>query len=447
MPAHTPLRTLPTEFADLDNLASTMGFTCADGKPGHLAHFNFGAQVQKVALHDVDEITDPQLVAALFRDYSLVAAAYTLEPSHIKMLIDGVYGLGRDHIPANIAIPLCKLADKLGIHPILDYAHGYALNNWYLEDETKGQTLENMRAIRQFLGTDDEQGFILVHAAMVAKTNVLVSAQMDGVAAAAVNDHTGLVDALERHADVLEEIVEVFGRMWNASDPRAYLKFRTFIMGQIGNKVMFPNGVLFEGVVEHNNVPQAFRGETGAQDSIIPSCDNFLELSQRYPTNELTDYLRDLRFYRPQDHRAYLEWIESSAKASSVATTAQLSSEGALALLRNLNQVQVVRNMHWQMTKKYIIERTDHPVATGGTPITTWLPNNWLATLEYMCDVQMHVNVSTLSAEKQAEYARISDGLTSTMRKLTAEVNEIQEKIETSDQKIDQFLQRSKVKD
>jgi hypothetical protein len=35
-----------------------------------------------------------------------------------------------------------------------------------------------MRAIRQFLGTDDEQGFILVHAAMVAKTNVLVSAQM-----------------------------------------------------------------------------------------------------------------------------------------------------------------------------------------------------------------------------------------------------------------------------
>jgi indoleamine 2,3-dioxygenase len=205
--------------------------------------------------------------------------------------------------------------------------------------------------------------------------------------------------------------------------------------------------VLFEGVVEHNNVPQAFRGETGAQDSIIPSCDNFLELSQRYPTNELTDYLRDLRFYRPQDHRAYLEWIESSAKASSVATTAQLSSEGALALLRNLNQVQVVRNMHWQMTKKYIIERTDHPVATGGTPITTWLPNNWLATLEYMCDVQMHVNVSTLSAEKQAEYARISDGLTSTMRKLTAEVNEIQEKIETSDQKIDQFLQRSKVKD
>ena len=83
--------------------------------------------------------------------------------------------------------------------------------------------------------------------------------------------------------------------MWSVSDPRAYLKFRTFIMGQVGNPGIFPEGVVYEGVSAD---PQYYRGETGAQDSIIPSCDNFLQLSQRYPKNELTEYLVDLRFYR-----------------------------------------------------------------------------------------------------------------------------------------------------
>jgi len=36
------------------------------------------------------------------------------------------------------------------------------------------------------------------------------------------------------------------------------------------------------------------------------------------------------------------------------------------------------------MTKSYIIANTKYDVATGGTPITTWLPNQLGATLEYM---------------------------------------------------------------
>jgi indoleamine 2,3-dioxygenase len=39
--------------------------------------------------------------------------------------------------------------------------------------------------------------------------------------------------------------------------------------------------------------------------------------------------------------------------------------------------------MHWGMVKKYIIDNTKYPKATGGTPITTWLPNNMGAALEY----------------------------------------------------------------
>lgn len=57
--------------------------------------------------------------------------------------------------------------------------------------------------------------------------------------------------------------------MWNESIPRNYLNFRTFIMGIKGNEEIFPNGVVYRGV--YDNKPQSFRGETGAQDSIIPA--------------------------------------------------------------------------------------------------------------------------------------------------------------------------------
>lgn len=149
---------------------------------------------------------------------------------------------------------------------------------------------------------------------------------------------------------------------------------------------MFPNGVIFEGVSED---PQYYRGETGAQDSIIPSCDNFLQLSRRYPNNELTEYLVDLRFYRPQDHRKYLEWVESASDAADVAATAMRSSRPALALLQNLHQVQTVRSMHWSMTKKYIIERTPPPPQKKKTSLNSLASQQRqrrCVTLGYLCE-------------------------------------------------------------
>jgi len=34
------------------------------------------------------------------------------------------------------------------------------------------------------------------------------------------------------------------------------------------------------------------------------------------------------------------------------------------------------------MTKAYIIMKSKHPMATGGTPIISWLPNQLLTILE-----------------------------------------------------------------
>jgi indoleamine 2,3-dioxygenase len=52
---------------------------------------------------------------------------------------------------------------------------------------------------------------------------------------------------------------------------------------------MFPNGVVYEGVSDE---PVAYRGESGANDSMIPTLDNLLELTDSMPNNPLTEVLR-----------------------------------------------------------------------------------------------------------------------------------------------------------
>jgi len=63
---------------------------------------------------------------------------------------------------------------------------------------------------------------------------------------------------------------------------------------------MFPKGVIYEGVKED---PLFLRGESGANDSIIPTMDNLLELTKNMPNNPLTEVLRDFRRYRPLNHK------------------------------------------------------------------------------------------------------------------------------------------------
>ena len=53
--------------------------------------------------------------------------------------------------------------------------------------------------------------------------------------------------------------------MWKKSKPNDYNSFRTFIFG-ITKQSMFPHGVVYEGVSEE---PMSFRGESGANDSMV----------------------------------------------------------------------------------------------------------------------------------------------------------------------------------
>jgi indoleamine 2,3-dioxygenase len=117
---------------------------------------------------------------------------------------------------------------------------------------------------------------------------------------------------------------------------------------------MFPQGVIYEGVSDQS---QVFRGESGANDSIIPLADNLLQITEHMPKNPLTATLREFRHYRPSAQRVYLEALEQRSIDANVADFARTDNEALALYILMVDQVREFRDRHWRFTKSYIIER------------------------------------------------------------------------------------------
>lgn len=148
---------------------------------------------------------------------------------------------------------------------------------------------------------------------------------------------------------------------------------------------MFPQGVVYEGVSEE---PMSFRGESGANDSLVPLGDNVLELTAHMPNNDLTKTLRDFRSYRPQSQRHYIAGLEMRAIQAGVRRFA-LEGGSAVAKARYIllvDQIREFRSRHWRFTQEYIIKRTHYDIATGGSPILHYLPHNLRVVLQILTE-------------------------------------------------------------
>jgi indoleamine 2,3-dioxygenase len=105
------------------------------------------------------------------------------------------------------------------------------------------------------------------------------------------------------------------------------------------------------------------------------------------PDTPLTSILQDFRSYRPGNHRDFLEFVKQRSGTLSLRNYAfQEASSTALYLLA-LDQVRDFRWRHWCFTREYILKKTSHPTATGGSPIVTWLPNQLQAVMEAMAEL------------------------------------------------------------
>ncbi|KAI1620400.1 indoleamine 2,3-dioxygenase [Exophiala viscosa] len=435
LPCRPPMRRLPAHFDALSEILDDMPVVKADGTPGLLAKFALGPLIDSGALpdltHHLDNLRildgaghryDLEAVTALFRDYSFLASSYLLEPCWETWSKDNNagYGLGRPILPRCIAAPLVAAADILDIPPFMSYAASYALYNYSLVNLNLGASVyDNLRLIRAFEQgldpTSSEAGFILTHIHMVQETGPLIQGATDLLAVIEnIPRHTGAaITAFQIMLSAMKRIEEHMEQMWTHSLPKDYISYRTFIFG-ITSQSMFPNGVIYQGTRYGDNKPLHFRGESGANDSIIPLLDHLLEIPM--PTNPLTDILKDFRQYRPKPHREFLAWVMSKSaevgvKKYCVDSINAADVEHSMLLptlyLKLLEHVRSFRWRHWLFAREYIIKRTAHPTATGGSPIVTWLPNQLFAVMDLMDSVYKESGLKGVIEEGKVESSEI----------------------------------------
>ncbi|PGH14561.1 hypothetical protein AJ80_05881 [Polytolypa hystricis UAMH7299] len=398
LPLACPPETLPDGFSPLESLLSRLPALKDDGSPGLLATYELGPAVlaelpdlttELDKLVAADGKPDLYSIAAVFRDYSFLASAYLLEPCWerwVKNPDDG-YGLGREKLPRSIAVPMYRCAELLDIPPFLSYAASYCLFNYTLKDRFDGMNYSNLRLIRAFEKGHDPQsseaGFILTHVDMVKESAALISGTVRILNALEQSRVRKEVNSGFREViGGMEKVEACMEAMWNNSKPTEYLAFRVFIFG-ITSQSMFPNGVVYEGV--NDDHPMSFRGESGANDSMIPLLDHLLQIPM--PATPLTKILHEFRSYRPLPHRKFLSHVASTAESVGVREFSVQDPETVFLYLKALDHVRSFRWRHWLLTREYIIKRTSYPTATGGSPIVTWLPNQLFAVMDLMLSV------------------------------------------------------------
>ena len=279
------------------------------------------------------------------------------------------------HLPANLARPMVAIADRLRQAPLLPYS-GYVLDNWAKLDRAGPISLENIYMVQNFYGGQDENWFVMIHVAIEAEAGVLLDNACQLVLAA----DTGNVGEAERLLvemdQAWEKVYDVFKRMTESCDPYIYFhRVRPYIHGWTNNPAL-GDGLTYDGVEKFGGKPQAFRGQTGSQSSIVPAMDALFGVA--HSDDPLKSFLDELHQYRPILHRKFIEDLAEKSTLRNFVETA--GSQGLRdAFNACVEQVARFRTRHLEYAASYInkqagsITGNDPDVGTGGTPFMKYL--------------------------------------------------------------------------
>lgn len=349
---------LPGGFAPVEAAAAKLSGLVTTGRIRHW--------LDALPMPDIDAFlaaaSDAEIGRAMLR-YSFLVQAYVWgEPTPLARL------------PATLAVPLVALADRIGFPPVMNYA-GYVLDNWYRLDKNSPIALDNLVMDQHFAGGQDENGFVLMHVVIEAQAGRALDLAVKLVRASDGGDAATVEALLAEMHRVWDAINATFDRMAEKCDPYIYFnRIRPYLNGWKNNPAM-PDGLIYDGVARFEGKPQALRGQTGSQSSIVPTMDALFQVV--HSGDELRDFLLELHQYRPRLHRAFIEDLQSSSRLRSFAVTQSPSLKAAFNAC--VEQVARFRSRHLEYAAAYINKQAsnaagnDPELGTGGTPFMKYL--------------------------------------------------------------------------
>ena len=364
LPEHDPLTRFPddSEFSALDEIGRDLPSLLQDHG------FRRYARSLEIPLWPEGRVqaNDLPLLRLYYLRIGFLASAYINqvgeEPSRV--------------LPANLAVPLCRACKLLNRPPILSY-DGYALYNWKRFQPNQPIALGNIDTVQNFVHLYDEHWFILIHVEIEATAARILDAVAAAQAALEANASSLVDEAVEKIAGAVNDQVRVLRRIPEKMSPALYYKtFRPYIR--------FFEDVEYEAEVSGGRVAAGstarlrmnFRGETGAQSSIMPLLVAFMKIPHR--PSMLTNHLIDMRNYMPAEHRRLLETVESMPGVRLFASKQNYNAV--------LDAMAEFRSVHYGWAQEYINRWTDDPRGTGGTPYMKWLKQLIDETLAFKID-------------------------------------------------------------
>ena len=356
LPLQDPLRRLPKAFDDWEELALRL--------PKLLVSDRVRGAIADLPPFPVAAINDPRERERAMLLLSYLGHAYVWGGPRPALIL-----------PSVLAAPWYHVAESLGRPPILSYS-SYALHNYFRFDPSREIECGNLALIQNFLGGIDEEWFILIHVEIERKAGPAMAALSACLDAADEGDAERLEALLTQVDSSLRAMYATLRRMPEWCEPFIYYhRVRPYIHGW-KNHPDLPEGVIYDGVEAYGGRPQQFRGETGAQSSIVPALDAMLGVGHK--EDMLSTYLKEMRNYMPPAHRAFLSALE---KRDSVRPFAQRAGRRELNSAYNacLDALENFRSLHFEYAATYIFQQaqTDaknpHAVGTGGTPFMEYL--------------------------------------------------------------------------
>jgi indoleamine 2,3-dioxygenase len=315
--------------------------------------------LQVLPVHDYTDVLaqdaegDFRLNERLMQIYSYFASSYV----YSKGAVDDPTRT----LPNGVAVPFVQLAAGVQRPPILSYS-GYVLSNWRRIDPAGPIALGNIETIQHFRGGRDEDWFILVHVDIEARAaGGLVGIQ---TAAEAANHHDipALEAALTNVHDSLAAMVASFHRMPEGVDTDIYYwKVRPYIFSF--------TDIVYDGVAAFSGQPQSYRGQTGAQSSIVPAL--VAAFGLQHEQSGLTQHLDIMKDYMPKPHHEFIAAMENSRIREVVIE--HFSPTLSQVYNACLERLLEFRRLHYHYATIYIAQKVTSPVGTGGTIFMDWL--------------------------------------------------------------------------
>ena len=276
-----------------------------------------------------------------------------------------------------IAEPWSNISKMLGRPPILSYA-SYCLDNWHKINQDEGVNLDNVALNYNFLGGIDEDWFVTIHVCIEHAANKAIQSAFEITLKTETNDcdEKVLLNELTSIKEAMLEVNHIFRKMPEKCDPYIYYhRVRPYIFGWKNNPAL-PDGLIYESCFDEK--PQLFRGETGAQSSIVPTLDALLNVV--HERDELREYLDEMKSYMPPSHRELIKFIENTSKVKE-----QVSSNKMLMELYDdcCQEISIFRSQHLRYAADYIHNQSTKSTlfgsggskvrGTGGTPFMKYL--------------------------------------------------------------------------